>query len=107
MKKIITKISLIIAISCPFSFSASANADTILVRDNSFTPNVLAICLGDTIRFVYDTGVVNTHNVHITNPIDSTSADLTTAGDVVEFVATSPNTYFYQCDYYTGMQGYF
>jgi len=107
MKKVFTKISLIIAIACPFSFNAYAKIDSVLVRDNAFVPNILSICQGDTIRFVYDTGMVNNHDVHITNPIDSVSDTLTTAGDVFEFSPAVPNTYFYQCDFHTGMVGMF
>ncbi|MBI3501584.1 MAG: T9SS type A sorting domain-containing protein [Bacteroidetes bacterium] len=103
MKKVLTILSLITAFSLSFSLRAHATADTVWVKDNLFMPNSLSLCLGDTIRFVYDAGAANTHNVHITYPVNVVSPDMTTPGDKFEFIPASVDTFTYQCDYHVGM----
>ncbi|MBI4929414.1 MAG: T9SS type A sorting domain-containing protein [Bacteroidetes bacterium] len=100
MKKLITRAAILISTFCAFTFNAKANIDTVQVANFSFTPNSLTLCLGDTIRFVWASG---THNVHILTPIDSTSNNLTGAGDTYDFTPTSAVTYTYECGIHGSM----
>lgn len=84
--------------------NVNAKIDTVLVADFLFTPAHFTICYGDTIRFVWVSGV---HNIHIVAPWDSVSNDLQGLGDVFEYVPPAPATYSYVCDYHSMMTGTF
>ncbi|MBI4947178.1 MAG: T9SS type A sorting domain-containing protein [Bacteroidetes bacterium] len=107
MKNVLAKISLVIIMGCLFAYNAYAKVDSVLVKDNAFTPNSLTLCLGDTIRFVYDVSALDTHIVHITTPIDSISDTLKIAGNVFQFIPTSQGAYSYKCDIHTSVTGTF
>ncbi|MBI3501840.1 MAG: T9SS type A sorting domain-containing protein [Bacteroidetes bacterium] len=105
MKKLFT--SLLIALSFLFTTSIKSNAAAYVVQvmNFQFSPNKVNMCLGDTIVFVWSSGF---HNVHIYNPIDTTSPDLTGFGQYWGIVPTIAATYSYQCDYHASMmQGTF
>ena len=103
MKNIFSKL-FIAFLSIALSFNAKANIDTVTVQDFQFTPSNLAICLGDTLRFVWVSGF---HDVHITSPVDSTSNDMQQSGDVFEYTPTAAGSYIFQCDYHSMMTGMF
>ncbi|MBI2966790.1 MAG: T9SS type A sorting domain-containing protein [Bacteroidetes bacterium] len=98
---------IIVTIISFFSISAFASIDTINVGtggSNIFTPSSITICLGDSLLFVWNSGF---HNVHITNPVDTTSGNLTGPLTFFFYVPQNTGVHNYKCDYHFGMTGTF
>lgn len=102
--------SLFIAFYLWVTFSHTLYAKSIKVEvgvgGNIFSPSTFSLCLGDTINFVWVSGI---HNIHITSPDTTPSSDLKAAGDTFIYIPKSVRAFSFRCDYHykEGMIGAF
>jgi plastocyanin len=99
---------LLLAIMFGFS-TAYATKHIITQSGNTFTPNLITVSVGDTIHWVWTSGIHTTTNKTI--PVGATSWDspLTSANQSFEYVVTLPGEYEYMCSIHEsmGMTGIF
>ena len=96
MKKLFTRVAILISVCCAFSFNAVATTHTVGVgvAGNNFSPATMTFCLGDTVFFVWSSGF---HSVDFTSPDEPVSGNLTAVGDTFKYVPLTAGVYNYEC----------
>jgi plastocyanin len=76
---------------------------------NSFTPNLITVSVGDTIRWEWSDGIQTTTTKHIPVGAPTWDSPLTAANPSFEYVVTLPGEYEYMCSIHEsmGMTGIF
>lgn len=106
MKKLFTLILLV-----GFYTGGQAATQTVMVRNNEFSPQAFTVNAGDTVRFVWEEGIHTTTSTSVPSGALSWMhvMDQNPGNTSFIYVASEYGTYNYQCDYHQamGMTGQF
>ena len=84
-------------------------ASGLTIPTDVFTPRAVNAMVGDTIKWVWVSGVHTTESVNVPAGAATWYADLTASDTVFMYVLTVPGSYYYDCHYLTlgghGMDG--
>jgi plastocyanin len=113
MKTLLIVFSLVFIFSCKTSQESTPpgnnpppDGNTISIRDNSFSPALLTVDPGTTVRWVHNASAIHTATSGTRNNPDGifNSGDMRN-GDTFEFTFTDSGTFDYNCIYHAGMDG--
>lgn len=102
MKKLYTFIFLLFA-----AFSAKATIHDVIVSNNSFTPSVLSVMVGDTVRWSLAQGTHTTTSSIVPSGAATWNHTFSGPGDQFEYKVTVAGNYGYICSFHGGMAGGF
>ena len=101
MKKVY-KALILIMLSLTVSF-ANATMHLVNVQDYSFNPASIAVTVGDTVKWIWISGVHTTTSTAIPLTADGWSQPIDQNHANYSYVITMPGDYFYQCNLHVSM----
>ncbi|MFA5011127.1 MAG: T9SS type A sorting domain-containing protein [Ignavibacteria bacterium] len=108
MKKTLATAFLLMSLFLSVSHSATYRIMVGAGGDMVFSPqNITTVMVGDTIRWVWETGFHNTTSTTIPGDATSWTSLITSTDTVFSYVIQVPGIYNYECTFHPGMVGSF